>query len=214
MMTENTTPIQNGMIVEEDVPPPMRESNSVGIPIDPGEIYFQGQYATPDTSNDLDPDLIRKIMQAAPGVTEDDVRKMEPDEIALFTDLIEMNDAIKDIAVDLQQSAAQGGPSSVVGFFRLYMNLTKIGAGELSAITKIPRLRMISIMQETVEMTPGEMTMIKEVLLPRYQKWRALQNKPENRKREDARIKKRMEKKRKKTRVYDRLTGAPILGLK
>ena len=155
----------------------------------------------------LSDDVVKQIMQSVPGLSEEDVRSMEEDEIQLFTDLLEMNAAMKEVAVDLQKSADQGGPSSVVGFFRFYMALTKIGVNELAAQTGIIRLRLTSILQETVDMTPGEMTKIKEVLLPRYMRWKELQDRPENKARLEAREKKRMEKKRKKSRSYDPITG-------
>ena len=152
---------------------------------------------------------VRQIMEIVPGLSEEDVRQLEADEVQLFMDLQEMNKAMREVASDLQKSGAEGGPTSIVGFFRMYMTLTKTGVGELSALTKIQRLRMQSIIDETVDMTPGEMGMIKEILLPRFFRWKALQDRPDRKARNEAREKKRAAKKSKKMRVYDPITGLP-----
>lgn len=168
---------------------------------------------TPDDPDGNPPvrsaDVIRKIRQIAPDLTEAEIQEMDDDEINLFTDLGEVNNAIMDVAKDLQSSAELGGPTSIVGFIRLFMRITNTGVGDLASAADIQRLRMVSILEETVDMEPGEVDRIQAVLLPRYERWKAIQAKPQNTKRAEAREKKRLEKKRKKTVSYDRITGIP-----
>lgn len=158
----------------------------------------------------LNEDKIRMMLGMVPDLTRADILEMDESEVAIFDDLQEMNTSLIETTKLLQESSEQGGPSSILGFIRLFMEITKTGTNELARVTGIQRLRMISILEETVDMTPGEMTKIKEVLLPRYERWKALQDKPENAKRKAALEKKRALKKAKKTKKIDPITGMII----
>lgn len=152
-------------------------------------------------------DLIR---QFAPDLSMEDMADISPDELQIFEDLGVMMTELRAMTMEMQESAANGGPSSIMGFIREFMRYTGTGRGELAAKIGISRLRMVSLLEETVDATPGEVNMMRDYLVPLYEKKKARLERLSNSTRMKQKLEKRALKKAKKQKRYDPITGMVI----
>lgn len=161
---------------------------------------------------------IENIRQFAPELTAEDLADLDEDQLQIFKDLNTATSETMSLFMELNESAQNGGPGSLIGFIKQFMLITNTGVGELSTaisalhakqlastkVTKKPRpisrLRVQSILDETVEATLGEISLMSDVLLARWERWKAIQNKPTTAFRRQQRAEKRAAKKAKKNR--------------